>query len=327
MQKVSESLSINQHCFSPRLIAAPMAGYSNTATRLLYRQMGAGMCVTEMVSAKSLVMGSRETFERIKTASAEDSVSLQLFGGCPEEMGEAARIVSQESKVQCLDINMGCPVKKVAKNGYGSQLMADPSRVFSVVQSMVSRGGLPVTVKMRSGPDQDQINFLEVSLACQDAGAAAITLHPRNRHQKFSGTPAWEYIHKLKQILTIPVIGNGDVFCAQDALYMFEKTGCDAVMIGRGAIGNPWIFQQILEIERGQNPIKPDLADKVRMAVLHFDMELEYSKRPEKEYLRLRKSLPEYFRDTNFYEQEKQKIQTASDNQELRNLLLHSGSW
>jgi len=327
MQKVSDPLLLNQYSFSPRLVAAPMAGYSNTATRLLYRRMGAGMCVTEMVSAKALVMGSRETFLRLATAQDEDSVCLQLFGGCPEEMGEAARIVCGESRVQCLDINMGCPVKKIAKNGYGAQMMGDPLRVYAVVHSMVSKSSLPVTVKMRSGPNQDQINFLEIGKACQDAGAAAITLHPRNKHQKFSGLPAWEYISQLKQALKIPVIGNGDVSDALDALRMFEKTGCDAVMIGRGAVGNPWIFQQILQMECGLSPIKPSISDQAAMALTHLDLEVEYSKRPPNEYLRLRKSLPEYFRNSQHYESIKLKIQSAENNSELRDVLLGWDCW
>ena len=227
-----------------RAALAPMAGVTDAAYRRLCAEFGAAYTVTEMVSAKAIPYSYEKTARLADTSGDRGPVFLQLFGSDPFDFGLAARKAA-ESGPAGIDINMGCPVPKVAGNGAGSALMKDPSKCAAIVAAVKRNTDLPVTVKIRAGWDKDHKNAVEVAKACEEAGAAAIAVHGRTKDQMYMGQADWDIIRQVKQAVQVPVIGNGDVRCVQDAVKMMADTGCDMVMIGRGALGNPWIFREI----------------------------------------------------------------------------------
>lgn len=239
-----KKLIIGSVVVSPPLILAPMAGITNGPFRRVCRLGGAGSSSTEMISAKALKHGDRRTREMAHFAREEHPVAAQIFGRDPEEMALAAAFL-EDRGADIIDINMGCPVKKVLKSGSGVQLMREPDRASAIVSRVVRSISVPVTVKIRLGWTDDESNYIRLGKILQDEGASAVTLHPRTRTQGFSGRARWECIGHLKESLTIPVLGSGDVVDAGGVKEMFRITGCDAVMIGRGALGKPWIFRQI----------------------------------------------------------------------------------
>lgn len=252
-------------------IAAPLAGVTDVATRTIFRKMGAGLVCSEMISCKGLLYKNQKTLDMLAVGPEERPVSLQIFGSDPEIMAEATRRMNSCPN-DIIDINMGCPVPKVVKNGEGSALLKDPELISKIVSAVVQASEKPVTVKIRTGWDAQHINCLEVAQRIQEAGAAAVALHGRTREQYYSGQANWEAIRQVAQALKIPVIGNGDVFSGQDAVRMMEETGCDYVMIGRGMLGNPWIFKQAIAAWKGQPipkaPSREELADMMRTHLL-----------------------------------------------------------
>lgn len=231
------------------LVLAPMAGKTNLPFRLLIKKMGADLVTTEMVSSEGLTRGQRKTFEYLETHPDERPLSVQIFGADPERMAMSAKII-EEKGLDIVDINMGCPVKKVVKNGAGSAIMRKPRDVARIVTAVRKKTTLPLTVKIRSGWSSKEENYLEIGRIIEDCGADGITIHPRFTAQGFSGKADWQVIKNIKEIVHIPVIGSGDVVDAYSAIEMKADTGCDGVMIGRAAIKNPWIFKQILELEK-----------------------------------------------------------------------------
>ncbi len=242
--------------FSSPLILAPLAGYTDLPFRLLCRRFGAGYCVSEMISCHGLVYRQRNTLRMLRSVPEERPAAFQLFGAEPEIMEEAAKILMEFSP-DMVDINMGCPVKKVTQKGAGAALMTTPKVAESIIKKVVDASTVPVTVKMRLGKDKQQINVIEFAQMAEAAGAAAVTVHARTWAQGFTGTIDPYYIAQVKNALSIPVIGNGDITSYQNARQMMEETGCDGVMIGRGALGNPWIFSgketpaTLMEISEG----------------------------------------------------------------------------
>lgn len=230
-----------------RFILAPMAGVTNQAYREIVKEMGAGMVVAEMVSDKALMYHNQKTLEMIKVSDKEHISSMQLFGHDIESMTSSAKYINDNSNCDIIDINMGCPVNKVIKAEAGSFLLKDPNYVYQLVKSIRSVVTKPLTVKIRIGFDHDHINVLEIAKKIEEAGADAITIHARTRSDFYSGNAKenWHYIKEVKQILSIPVIGNGDVRCIEDAKEMFEETGCDAIAIARASLGNPFIFREL----------------------------------------------------------------------------------
>ncbi len=224
-------------------ILAPLAGYTDLPFRSLCRHFGAGLCVSEMISCHGLVYKQKKTQDMIVTSTEERPVSIQLFGADPEIMAQAASILSKTSP-DFIDINMGCPVKKVTKKGAGAALMKDPLLASTIIKKVIKESGLPVTVKFRRGTDNTNINAVEFAKMAQDAGVSAVTVHGRTWSQGFSGVADWKVVADVKKSVTIPVIGNGDILSYQDGLMRMEQTGCDGVMVGRGAMGNPWVFTQ-----------------------------------------------------------------------------------
>lgn len=265
-------------------ILAPMAGVTDLPFRLLCKEQGAGLLCMEMISAKALIYGNRNTKQLLEIHPEEYPVSLQLFGSDPEIMSEAAKRIEDRS-FQILDINMGCPVPKVVKNGEGSALMNDPGLVRRIVEKVSRAIQKPVTVKIRKGFDDQHVNAVEIARIAEDAGASAVAVHGRTREQYYSGKADWDIIRQVKEAVSIPVIGNGDVVSGSSALAMMEETGCDGVMIGRGAQGNPWIFSDLLEYERtGKLRLRPG-ADEIReMMLRHARLQIRY----KGEYLGIR---------------------------------------
>ena len=247
---------------------APMAGVADRSFRELCAGYGASYCVGEMASAKGLILGDRKSEELLEVGAAERPAAVQLFGCEPEFMARAVEKALKYSP-DAIDINMGCPTPKITNNGSGSALMKKPELCGEIVRAVVAEAGdTPVTVKIRKGWDEDSVNCVEVAKICEEAGASMITVHARTRSQMYAPPADWSIIKAVKDAVGIPVIGNGDVFTAHDAMCMLEETGCDMVMVGRGALGNPWIFRQINSLYEHSRPLpEPGLFEK--MSVMH----------------------------------------------------------
>ena len=257
-------------------ILAPMAGVTDLPFRLLCKEQGAGLLCMEMISAKALQYKNKNTKTLLSIHPDEYPVSLQLFGSDAEIMSRMAQEI-EELPFQILDINMGCPVTKEVKNGEGSALMNQPKLVYEIVSKIVKAINKPVTVKIRKGFDENHVNAVEIAKIIEEAGAAAVAIHGRTREQYYSGKADWDIIRQVKEAVSIPVIGNGDVVSAESALALRTQTGCDGVMIGRGAQGNPWIFSDLIQYERtGSIPPRPDHAAIRNMMLRHARMQIEF---------------------------------------------------
>ncbi|WP_461875029.1 tRNA dihydrouridine synthase DusB [Fusicatenibacter sp.] len=258
------------------LVLAPMAGVTDLPFRVLCKEQGAGLICMEMVSAKAILYKNKNTEDLMTIDPGEHPVSLQLFGSDPEILGQIAAQI-EERPFDILDFNMGCPVPKVVNNGEGSALMKDPHLVREIVTSMVKAVKKPVTVKIRKGFNEESANAVEIAKILEDCGVAAIAVHGRTRAQFYSGKADWDIIRRVKEAVSIPVIGNGDVTDAASAGALVEQTGCDGIMIGRGAEGNPWIFKQILHyMETGETLAKPTQHEVKEMMLRHARMQVEY---------------------------------------------------
>ena len=271
-----QTLKIGDVSLKNNLILAPMAGVTDLPFRLLCKEQGAGLLCMEMVSAKAIYFNNKNTEELLTIDDREPPVSLQLFGSDPDIISEMAKKI-ENRPFSILDINMGCPVPKVAGNGEGSALMKNPKLVEEIVSKTAKAIKKPVTVKIRKGFDDEHINAVEIARIAESAGAAAVAVHGRTREQYYSGKADWDIIRQVKEAVKIPVIGNGDVTSPEAARQRMETTGCDGIMIGRGAQGNPWIFRQILHwMETGEEEPKPDLEEVKAMILRHARMLVEY---------------------------------------------------
>ena len=262
-------LQIGSVTLPNNLILAPMAGVTDLPFRLLCKEQGAGLLCMEMVSAKAIMYKNRNTIDLLKIDERELPVSLQLFGSEPDIISSIAHEI-EDRPFDILDINMGCPVPKIVNNGEGSALMKNPKLAGEIIEKTAKAIKKPVTVKIRKGFDDDHINAVEMAKIAEASGAAAIAVHGRTREQFYSGKADWDIIRQVKEAVSIPVIGNGDLLTAEDVIAMSEQTGCDGFMIGRGAQGNPWIFRQVLHyFETGEHLPKPEFEEVAEMMLLH----------------------------------------------------------
>ncbi len=267
-------LKIGTVSLENNFILAPMAGVTDLPFRLLCKEQGAGLLCMEMVSAKAIYYGNKNTEALLEIDPKERPVSLQLFGSDPEIISEMAKKI-EERPFDILDINMGCPVPKVVNNGEGSALMKQPKLVEAILQKTVKAIQKPVTVKIRKGFDDASVNAVEIARIAEACGVSAVAVHGRTREQYYAGKADWDIIRQVKEALSIPVIGNGDLTCAEEVERMAEETGCDGFMIGRGAQGNPWIFRQLLEyFETGKKPEKPSFSEVTEMLLRHARIQL-----------------------------------------------------
>jgi len=257
-----------------RIVLAPMAGISNTSYRKIIKEMGAGLIYAEMVSDKAICFANEKTFDLLKMDDSERPIAQQIFGSDKESFVKAAQIIEEKMHPDIIDINMGCPVPKVAVRAQaGSALLKDPDKIYDIVSSVVSAVKVPVTVKIRSGWDEKHINAVEVAKKCEAAGASAITIHARTRSQGYSGQADWQIIKAVKEAVNIPVIGNGDVTSCYKAKEMLDTTSCDAVMIGRGVLGNPWLIKEcVAYLENGTEPQPVSFLEKVAMMRKHYNL-------------------------------------------------------
>lgn len=274
-----------------QLYLAPLAGITDKSFRRLCRECGAALVYTEMVSAKALWYGDKKTEELLATYAGENPVAFQIFGSDIDAMAFAAETLDGRENT-FLDVNMGCPVPKVVKNGDGSALMRDPDKAGRIVEAMCKRTKKPVTVKIRAGWDAENVNAPEFAKALEAAGAARVCVHGRTREQYYSGTADWSVIGRVKAAVSIPVIGNGDVFSAADAKRMAEQTGCDYVMVGRGALGNPWIFAEASDPETF---VSPSPREKAAMFLRHANLAAD-DKGERMAVLEMRKHAGWYFK-------------------------------
>ena len=290
---------------------APMAGVTDMPFRVICSEMGCGLVYSEMVSAKGLMYGSKNTEKLLSVDKRERPIAVQLFGSSPEILGKMAKSL-EDAAIDIIDVNMGCPAPKIVKNGEGSALMKTPALVGEIVRSVVESQKKPVTVKFRKGFDDGSINAVEIAEIAEANGASAVAVHGRTREQYYSGKADWDIIKEVKKSVSIPGIGNGDVFSPQDAENLFDYTGCDAVMIGRGAQGNPWIFRRITKyLETGEILPPPDAGERMEVALRHLKMLVDF----KGEYIgvrEMRRHLSDYTKGMAGAAQMRGKINSAS---------------
>ena len=299
-----------------KLLLAPMAGVSDLAFRHICREMGAAMVYTEMVSAKALSYGDKKTRTLLASIPEDKPIAAQIFGHEPEVLAETAPMAVEYSGADILDINMGCPVGKIAGNGDGCGLMKDIELARKIIEAVVKTAGVPVTVKFRKGWDKGSINAVEFGKMCQEAGAAAITVHGRTRVQMYEGQADWDIIREVKNAVSIPVIANGDIFSGEDAEHILRYTGCDGAMIGRGSFGDPWIFRDGNAAIAGEEiPPRPSVAE--RMDTVLAQIELSAEMRGERlACLEARRHMAWYLRGVPYsgaYKSDIVKIETLED--------------
>lgn len=269
---MNQKIKLVKEYIKDKIVIAPLAGYTNLAFRKIVKEMGASLVYTEMVSAKGLIYENEKTFEYLKTIPFEHPLAVQIFGGDIEEMKKAAEIVFKEGCADILDINMGCPVKKVLKQEAGSKMLLDVDKIYQMVKALVDISPIPVSCKIRAGWDHQSINCVEVAKAIEKAGASLITIHGRTRSDLYGGKVNLDFIKMVKDAVSIPVIGNGDIKSIDDAKRMLEYTNCDAVMIGRGSLGNPWLVRDLVDYFKGETlKNKPTIDDRIAMMKYHFE--------------------------------------------------------
>ncbi len=313
-------VQIDQTTLKSPTVLAPMAGITDSSYRQLASSFGAGMVVSEMISAKALYYGDKKTIELTKIEDLECPTALQIFGSDPKIMGRAAAFLSKDPNVDFIDINMGCPAPKIVKNGDGSALMKKPKLAYEVMRETVQASRVPVTVKFRLGWDEKSKNAAELIELAQTAGVSAITVHGRTREMYYSGKADWNQLKQLRELCEIPFIANGDVFTPEDGKHLLEYTKADAIAIGRGAIGNPWIFTQIDELfETGQYRV-PDFDEVIDVMIKHLMMSVE-QKGERRGILEMRKPMAHYIKGMKGAKKVRDQMNRTTNLEELLELL------
>ena len=314
-------MKISNINFKNNVFLAPMAGITDIVFRGLCKELGCGLVYSEMVSDKGLYYGSSNTEDLMKISSLEKPIAIQVFGNDPKIMASACEIFNARDDICMVDINMGCPVHKIVKNGEGSALMKTPKLAAQIIREMKKVSIKPVTVKFRKAFDSSSVNAVEFAKYMEDAGVDAITVHGRTREQMYEGKADWDIIRQVKENVKVPVTGNGDVFSVDDALSIKKITNCDAIMIARGAMGNPWIFREIAQAINGEEVIYPTPMEKIDMCIRHLDLAVKYYEEI-KAVREMRKHTAWYIKGLNNCSVIKNKINTIKDYDEVRQVLL-----
>lgn len=308
------------------MFLAPMAGVTDISFREIAISMGCSMVYSEMVSAKALHYGSSNTEDLLRISPLEKPIAVQLFGSEKEILAETAARLSENEDIVLIDINMGCPAPKLVKNGEGASLMLDPKKAQEILREVKKATDKPVTCKFRRGFKMDEETALDFALRMEEAGADLITVHGRFREQYYSGKSDREIIRKIKKALSIPVIGNGDIFTGADALEMFETTGCDGIMVARGALGNPWIFSEIRAALENTPYTAPTLEERIRILIRHYENTLAYD--GERKAVReMRKHVGWYLKGMPRSTDLKNRINTETDSRKVLESLAEYGFW
>lgn len=308
-----KKLKIGNVELNNNILLAPLAGITDRAFRLICEKYNPGLVCTEMISAKGLYYDDKKTEQLLNMKNEKRPIAVQIFGSDIESMGYAAEYVSKYADI--IDINMGCPAPKVVKNGDGSKLLLDLDKARAIIEEVVKKSSVPVTVKFRKGWDQNNVVAVEMAKICEEAGASAITIHGRTRSEFYSGTADWDIIKKVKESVKIPVIGNGDVKSAEDVKRMFEETGVDGIMIGRGTLGNPWIFKQI-EDELNGKEFSISNQEKLKIILEHLNYMLE--DKPERvAVVEMRKHISWYIKNSKDASKVRDYINQITDKDEL----------
>ena len=306
-----------------KAVMAPMAGISNPSYMKIIEDMGCDLAFTELISSEAIIRNNKKTLDMLNGIDdLKMKVGVQIFGSNPEVMAKAAKILCELHKIDIIDINMGCPVPKVALHSdAGSGLLKNPTKVKEIVEAVTEAVNIPVTVKIRSGWDSDSINAIEIAKIIEEAGASAITIHPRTRAQGYSGKADWSIIKKVKESVNIPVIGNGDIKSCYDAEKMLIETNCDAIMIGRGLLGNPWLIRDTINyLEKKEEPINVSLHEKIEMIKKHLDLLVKY-KSEKTALLEIRSHISWYLKGENNSKEVKEKICKAKNIEEVKEII------
>ncbi|MGE5455914.1 MAG: tRNA dihydrouridine synthase DusB [Ignavibacteriales bacterium] len=305
-----------------RVVLAPMAGISNSAYRTIVKEMGCGLIYAEMVSDKAITYGNEKTIDMLYMKESERPIVQQIFGSDVDSFVSAAKFIYEHMKPDMIDINMGCPVPKVAiRSQAGSALLKNPDKVYEIVKNVVDSVPIPVSVKIRSGWDNNNINAVEIAKICEKAGASAITIHPRTRSQGYSGLSDWKIIKAVKENVSIPIIGNGDIKSCYDAKRMIDETNCDFVMIGRGVLGNPWLIKECIDyLEKGILPTRVSTVEKINMIKKHLQY-LKDTKNEKRALLEIRSHAAWYLKGIHNSGQLRSDINKVKSIDELNILL------
>ena len=314
-------MKISNISFENDVFLAPMAGVTDIAFRELCKELGCGLLYTEMVSAKGLYYGSSNTEALMRISELEKPVAIQIFGNDPKIMASACEVFNSRDDICIVDVNMGCPVNKIVKNGEGSALMQNPKLAAEIIKEMKKASTKPVTVKFRKGFDSNNVNAVEFAKYMEDAGIDAIAVHGRTREQMYEGKADWDIIKAVKESVKVPVIGNGDVFSVDDAIRIKEITNCDAIMVARGARGNPWIFREVMQAMKGEEVIYPTAVEKIEMCIRHLDLAVKYYEEI-KAVREMRKHTGWYVKGLSNCTEIKDKINTKDNYADARQVLL-----
>ncbi len=314
-------MKISNLHFENNVFLAPMAGVTDIAFRGLCKELGCGLLYTEMVSAKGLYYGSSNTEALMRISDLEKPVAIQIFGNEPKVMASACEIFNTRDDICIVDVNMGCPVPKIVKNGEGSALMQNPKLAAEIIKEMKKNSTKPVTVKFRKGFDSNNINAVEFAKYMEDAGVDAIAVHGRTREQMYEGKADWDIIRAVKESVKVPVIGNGDVFSVEAAIKIKEITNCDAIMIARGAMGNPWIFREVMQAINGETVTYPTAVEKIDMCMRHLDLAVKYYEEI-KAVREMRKHTGWYVKGLSNCTEVKNEVNTKKSYDEVKQVLL-----